>query len=119
MAPPRVYASPTEQLVVLLREARARGVMFEVAWDLAFHVAGDKMIVTTTPDFEKPAGAIVWPRDHKDRMAWWSAIRATKDAWRRSYENVPQTSGETALFHLVAALSEADERPLPQVAAAA
>jgi len=101
VAPPRRYPPPTEQLVLLLMEAREEGLSFEVAWARAMR-PGLRLVMTNAED--PPAGAVLWPTDSRDREAWRKAIVGTKDAFRRAYLRRPPTRREMSASQLASLL---------------
>lgn len=107
MAPPRLYQLPNEQLVELLRGSRDAGLSFEQAWQRAVR-PGRPVVMTNTKD--APAGAVRWPTDSSDRIAWQEAISGAKDAFRRAYQQRPATRREEAVSVLVDALLGAADR---------
>lgn len=107
MAPRRLYRLPNEQLVDLLREAREEGLSFQVAWLRAVR-PGKPVVMTNTQD--PPAGAVRWPTDSSDRIAWQAAIAGAKDGFRRAYECRPTTRRERAVSELVDVLIGAADR---------
>lgn len=101
MAPPRLHRLPNEQLVDLLLEARVEGLRFEDAWERAIR-PGRRLVLTSTD--APPAGALRWPTDSSDRLAWRAAIFAIKDQYRRAYELRPATRRERSVTVLMAVI---------------
>jgi hypothetical protein len=97
MAPPRQYEPPHEQLYSLLVQARIEGLSFEDAWIRAVR-PGRPIVMVTAGD--PPYGAIRWPTDSKERIAWQLALTEVKDSWRRTYQHRPATRRETAALVL-------------------
>lgn len=116
MAPPRLYKPPHEQLYELLVEARVEGLSFEDAWVRAMR-PGKPIIMVTAED--PPHGAIRWPTDSKERIAWQGALRSVKDSWRRTYQGRPATSRERAAVVLAEHLRPDGIRDRRAVASAA
>lgn len=108
MAPPRRFESPHEQLVSLLVEARCEGLAFEAAWDRAIR-PGKRMVMTNTRG--APYGALLWPTDSSDRIAWKAAIVESRDAFRRAYERRPATLRERSVVVLLGVLDAPPARP--------
>lgn len=98
MAPPKLYHDPHEQLVELLRVARAAGVSFDVAWSAAVR-PGKPVVMTTAKD--APVDAIRWPTDSTERIGWQAALLACRDDYRRAFERRPATSRERAVVSLM------------------
>ncbi len=94
MAPSPTYAAPHVQLGRLMVAARRRGVSFEEWWEEAMR-PGASLVMQTHPN--PPAGAVRWPTDRADRVAWQQALTATREAWRGSFMRRPATSAERAL----------------------
>ena len=97
MAPPRRYAPPIEQLVLLLRDARERGLTFPEAWAEALRP--DLPIVMSNAR-SAPVTALRWPTDKTEREAWRDALSSSKETWERAYEERPVTRSEAALVLL-------------------
>lgn len=127
MAPPRLYSPPHLQLAELLAAARARGLSFVEAWDEAFR-PGKAVVMSNMAT--APVGALRWPSDRSDRLAWQAALLESRDGWRRAYEREEPTRPERAVTNLadsigaldqVAALRARDEgiARVPAVASAA
>jgi hypothetical protein len=70
-----------EQLVSILVELRAEGLMFEQAWDEALR-------------------HIVWPESQRETLEWERALEGVQETWRASYERWEPTPGETAVAGL-------------------
>lgn len=97
MAARRLYDPPAAQLVELLREARAEGLSFMDAWVRALR-PGLSIVMSTHE--RVPAGAIRWPTDRTDREASRAALIATRETWRRAYENEPELRRERRVVEL-------------------
>lgn len=76
-------------------EAFREGVAFEEFWLRAVRPGVSPLVTTETPS--PPPTAIVWPRDSADRNNWITAIRGTKEGWRRAYLAEPEAPGDRAL----------------------
>lgn len=102
MARPRLYDPPHVQLRALLLQAKACGLQFEEAWELAMR-PGMSIVMTTSS--HAPGTAIRWPTDKSDRVAWQTSLSETMEGWRSSYEGWTPTAAEEAVAHLSASLS--------------
>jgi hypothetical protein len=98
------HESPPEQLGRLAQTARRQGLPFDEFWLRAVR-PGLPAVRVTTPAEKRPEGAIAWPHDHRDRQAAAAALEATKEGWRRAYEQVPPRPGEVALALLAPILA--------------
>lgn len=97
MAPKPTYLAPHKQLGLLMVEARREGVPFDVFWQRSMRPMLPLVMVT---DPSPPAGAVRWPTDRNDRVAWHAAIVGAREGWRRAYEREEPTRGERALVVL-------------------
>lgn len=104
MAPPKLYVDPHEQLVISLRESRSMGMGFMAAWVLAVR---PHMPVLMSTAKAPPAGAVLWPTDTTERIAWRQAIADSRDVYRRAYEMREPTHRERAVVTLVGVLDRA------------
>lgn len=102
MAPPRLYRQPYEQLIESLAESRRMGLRFEEAWACAIR-PGKPLILANAPN--PPNGAVRWPTDSSDRIAWQEAFKGIKDDLRRAYDRRPSTARERAVVHLARVLT--------------
>jgi hypothetical protein len=96
---------------VLAIEARREGVAFETYWERSVR-PGRKPLITTNTEHPPPE-AVVWPADSSNRAIAISAALATKDGWRRCYEQIPPTKPERSLStvrHLFAESSGSEDR---------
>lgn len=109
VAAPAKYPTPSEQLLDLARDARARGVLFEIFWEVTVR-PNLPPITTRMPDEARPPGAIVWPGDTWDRKVWQYGIYQSKEGWRRAYEGEPPTPKEQALAMLSPVLALIEKR---------
>lgn len=67
---PDAKASPAVQMRFYLARSRRHETPFERAWEFAFR-------------------RVRWPHDTQHRVQWKVAIEWSKEAWRNSYEGVP------------------------------
>lgn len=74
------------------------GLAFDEAWVRA--VRPQKAVVMTTMK-DAPAGAVRWPTDRNDRVAWQSAIHQTREVWRIEYEGLPRPARVEAVTVLL------------------
>lgn len=103
MAPLKRYRSPHEQLIDSLAAARLDGLRFDEAWTRAMR-PGPSIVMTTTK--APPAGAILWPTDSSERLAWMSVLASVRDEVRRAYERRPATRREAAVVALVQTIDQ-------------
>lgn len=104
MAPAKRYIDPHEQLVDSLRTSRYAGLSFAAAWTLALR-PGERAVMATATD--PPSGAIRWPTDTTERIAWKTAIVDSRDVYRRAYEQRAPTHRERAVVTLMHVLDRA------------
>ena len=109
MAPPPLYPTPSEQLLLLAAEAKRAGVEFECFWEHAVRPNGPIFIATRT---DVPEGVVRWPTDAYGRRSARDAILGTKDGWRRAYEDAEPLSCELALARVGGLLADSDGEPL-------
>lgn len=101
--------------------AKAEGLSFDEFWDRAVppaetlrHKRTKKPLLDEHGDEKQkpsrtlprvgakvaPDGAVLWPRDTRERRDSYEAAIAARDVWRRAYEGIPATSRERALIRL-------------------
>lgn len=105
MAPVARYASPPQQLGRLMVQARRDGLTFETFWERA--IRPDLPLVMTNHP-QPPYGAVRWPTDRTDRLAWQDAIGETVEGWQRAYEREAPLRSEVAVSRLFSLLADAD-----------
>jgi hypothetical protein len=77
-----------------MAEARAEGLSFEEAWDRAIR-PGKPLVMVTAKN--PPVGAVRWPTDRDDRVAWQRATNEAREGWRRAYEQAEPSRPERAI----------------------
>lgn len=115
----RVHLSPAEQMVLLARSARSRGLTFEQWWAEA--VRPDLPAILTSHSMKGkhvPDDCVLWPSDGPEKKEWRNATLEAKDGWRRAYERMEPLTRERALLRLwtaigsvLAGIPECDEEP--------
>lgn len=102
MAAPRRYEPPTQQLLVLAREARAAGVTFDDFWEeiVVGRQPNGRRRRWRSTDPNPPPGVIIWPHDSTERKAIYDSIVSTRAAWHRAYDGLPPPPTEAAFQHL-------------------
>lgn len=131
MPAPQRYPTPGEQLVLLAVQAREEGLSFDEFWERAVptqepirHKTSGRVLTDAEgrPRLrpcrvlprvgEEAPGAVLWPRDTRDRRDAYEATCAMKEGWRRAYEKEPPTPAERAMSALrpfLAALADSEE----------
>lgn len=106
VAPKPTYPAPHKQLGLLMVEARRDGLSFDEFWSRSMR---PQMALVMVTDPDPPVGAVRWPTDRNDRVAWRGAILEMEAGWRRAYDREPPSRGERALALLadeIGALAE-------------
>jgi hypothetical protein len=99
MAARSKYPAPHEQLLVLARRARIRGLPFEDFWEEAVRPDLPPVMWQTPPE-KRPSACVIWPNDTQDRNLSRAATEDARSGWRRAYEGLPPAREEVALARL-------------------
>lgn len=114
MARPEKYPAVHKQMGELMLLARRRGLTFDEWWDEAVRPRRSQRLVTSATLAEnRPACAVMWPADTKDRQLVRAATLDSREGWQRAYDREPASRAERALLQLSGLIDRwADPEPL-------